>query len=72
MSCTRCTGAWCALGVVGLRVHAPATARTVTTVLAASAANDFLHSGFSWLCARATTQQHESERGPRAVPAQAA
>ncbi len=34
LTCTRCTGAWSALALVGLRLHAPATARTVTTVLA--------------------------------------
>ena len=56
LSCTRCTGAWSALALVGLRLHSPAMGRTVTTVLAASAGNDFLHSGFSWLCARATSQ----------------
>ncbi|MEA2281268.1 MAG: hypothetical protein QOK21_1875 [Solirubrobacteraceae bacterium] len=67
MSCTRCTGAWCALGLVGLRLHKPATARTVTTVLAASAGSDFLHTGFSWLCARANTQQQETEIGPHSV-----
>ena len=50
LTCTRCTGAWTALAFVGLRLHAPATARTVTTVLAASAGNDFLHAGFSWIC----------------------
>jgi len=50
LTCTRCTGAWTALALVGLRLHAPATARTVTTVLAASAGNDFLHAGFSWIC----------------------
>jgi hypothetical protein len=70
MSCTRCTGAWCALGLVGLRLHKPATARTVTAVLAASAGSDVLHSGFTWICARATAQQHEAEAGPpHAVPA---
>src|ERR671933_2729627 len=47
MSCTRCTGAWAALGLAGLRLHAPTTGRTVTTVLAASAGNDFLQSAFS-------------------------
>jgi uncharacterized protein DUF1360 len=60
LSCTRCTGAWSALALVGLRLHAPAAGRTVTTVLAASAGNDLLQSGFSWLCARATTQQREA------------
>jgi hypothetical protein len=53
VTCTRCVGAWSALGVVGLRVASPATGRTVANVLAASAANDFLHAGFRWLCSRA-------------------
>jgi hypothetical protein len=52
LSCTRCLGAWSALGLVGLRMAAPETSRTVTSVLAASAANDFLQAGFSWLCRR--------------------
>jgi Protein of unknown function (DUF1360) len=74
MSCTRCTGAWCALGLVALRLGSPSAGRTVSTVLAASAGNDFLHTGFSWLCARANTQEQESDAGPapRPVPAQAA
>jgi hypothetical protein len=53
LTCTRCVGAWSALGVVGLRMASPATGRTVANVLAASAANDFLHAGFRWLCNRA-------------------
>ena len=64
LTCTRCTGAWSALALVGLRLHAPATARTVNAVLAASAGNDFLHAGFSWICARATTQEREAEQRP--------
>jgi hypothetical protein len=52
LSCTRCLGAWSALGLVGLRMAAPETGQTVTAVLAASAGNDFLQSGFSWLCAK--------------------
>ena len=69
LTCTRCTGAWSAVALVGLRLHAPGTARTVTTVLAASAGNDFLHAGFSWICARATTREREAETPgrPRAV-----
>ncbi|HEX2411371.1 MAG TPA: DUF1360 domain-containing protein [Solirubrobacteraceae bacterium] len=55
LTCTRCTGAWSALGLVALRLHAPATGRAVATVLAASAGNDMLQAGFSWLCAGATT-----------------
>jgi hypothetical protein len=52
VTCTRCVGAWSALGVVGLRVASPTTGRTVANVLAASAANDFLQAGFRWLCNR--------------------
>src|SRR3954470_8148004 len=66
LTCTRCTGAWSALSLVALRLHAPRTSRTVTAVLAASAGNDLLQAGFSWLCARATTQQQEAEAGPSA------
>lgn len=53
LSCTRCMGAWSALGLIALRVHAPRTANTVVAVLAASAGNDFLQSAFAHLCARA-------------------
>jgi hypothetical protein len=53
VTCTRCVGAWSALGIVGLRVAAPDTGRTVANVLAASAANDFMQAGFRWLCKRA-------------------
>jgi len=67
LTCTRCTGAWSALALVGLRLHAPRTARTVTTVLAGSAGNDFLHAGFSLICARASTQEREAERPPAAT-----
>jgi hypothetical protein len=72
LTCTRCTGAWTALALVGLRLHAPATARTVTTVLASSAGNDFLQASFSFICARASTQEREAgspkaAAGPRAA-----
>jgi hypothetical protein len=61
MSCTRCMGAWSALALVGLRLHAPRAGRTVTTVLAASAGNDALQAGFSWLCARANERTATSD-----------
>ena len=57
LSCTRCMGAWSALGLVGLRMAAPDTGRTVTAVLAASAGNDFLQSAFSLLTARTNSEQ---------------
>jgi hypothetical protein len=61
LTCTRCTGAWSALGLVALRVHSPTAGRTVATVLAASAGNDLLQAGFQWLCAHATTEQKVAE-----------
>jgi hypothetical protein len=64
LDCTRCTGAWTGLALVGLRLHAPATGRTVATVLAASAGNDFLQTGFSLLCARANMARREQEEAP--------
>src|SRR5438067_5370945 len=51
VTCTRCVGAWSALGVVGLRLASPDSGRVVTNVLAASAANDWLQAGFKFLCA---------------------
>ena len=60
LTCTRCTGAWTALGLVALRLHAPATGRTVATVLAASAGSDMLQAGFQWLCAGANTQSRNA------------
>jgi hypothetical protein len=48
--CTRCVGAWSALGLVGLRVASPQAGRTVTAVLATSAVNDFLQAGFKAFC----------------------
>jgi hypothetical protein len=60
LTCTRCTGAWTALGLVALRLHAPEAGRTVATVLAASAGSDMLQAGFSWLCAGANTREAEA------------
>ncbi len=65
MTCTRCMGAWSALALVGLRLHAPRAGRTVTTVLAASAGNDALQAGFSWLCARANEQATTADSSAR-------
>jgi Protein of unknown function (DUF1360) len=62
LNCTRCVGAWSALSLVALRLHAPSTGRTVTAVLAASAANDVLQTGFSLLCAKANVAHGREER----------
>jgi hypothetical protein len=68
LQCTRCTGAWSALGLVALRVHSPAAGRAVSAVLAASAGNDLLQATFSYLCAHATAEQKrvgEPAQAPR-------
>jgi Protein of unknown function (DUF1360) len=61
LTCTRCTGAWTALGLVALRLRAPEAGRTVAAVLAASAGSDVLHAGFSWLCSGANTRGRDTE-----------
>jgi hypothetical protein len=61
LTCTRCTGAWSALALVALRVHAPQAGRIVTTVLATSAGNDFAQSAFSLLCGAATRTDRQAE-----------
>jgi hypothetical protein len=53
VTCSRCVGAWSALGVVGLRVAQPEAGRLVASVLATSALNDWLQAGFAWLRGRA-------------------
>jgi hypothetical protein len=72
LNCTRCVGAWSALGIVALRLHSPPAARTLTTVLAASAGNDFLQAGFSWVCARSDAREEPAATGPVAAPPRAA
>jgi hypothetical protein len=72
LSCTRCTGAWSALALTALRLGSPAASRTVTTVLAVSAGNDFLHSAFALLGAQANTQQQVAEEPERFAPARVA
>jgi hypothetical protein len=57
MSCTRCTGTWSALAVVGLRATSPPAGRVVTAVLATSAANDFLHGCFTLVSGKANQAQ---------------
>ena len=52
LTCTRCVGAWSALGLIALRLTSPATGRVVNDVLAVSAMNDWLQAGFKLLCAK--------------------
>jgi len=60
LTCTRCVGAWSSLALVGLRVTRPREARVVTAVLATSALNDFLQTGFNWACAAANAADRQS------------
>jgi hypothetical protein len=52
LTCTRCVGAWSALGLIALRLTSPATGRVVNDVLAVSAMNDWLQASFKLLCAK--------------------
>ncbi|MGH2978959.1 MAG: DUF1360 domain-containing protein [Solirubrobacterales bacterium] len=57
VTCSRCVGAWTALGLVGVRLAHPRTGRTVTAVFAAAGLNDFMQAGFRGLCDWANTQR---------------
>ena len=57
VTCPRCLGTWGSLGLVGLRVARPREGRIVAGVLATSALNDLLQSGFTLLCAKANATQ---------------
>jgi hypothetical protein len=74
VTCTRCVGAWSALGIVGLRVAEPRSGRIVANVLAVSAANDWLQSAFKLLTSetnaveRRTGETVPERAGARAEP----
>jgi hypothetical protein len=57
LSCTRCVGQWSALGLVGMRLLRPREAQVVVPVLALAAANDWLQTAFTTLCAEANVAQ---------------
>jgi hypothetical protein len=61
LSCTRCLGAWSALGLVALRVAAPRPARVVATLLALSAANTLLQAVIARGQAAARNEEHAAE-----------
>ena len=64
LSCSRCVGAWSSLALVGLRLTRPREARVVTALLGTSAVNDFLHAGFTHLCAAGNLAQREAQAPP--------
>lgn len=53
LSCTRCTGSWVGLGLLGLHAASPRTARMVAAAGTVGAINDTALAGFSWLTGRA-------------------
>jgi len=57
LTCSRCVGAWTALGLVGLRLAEPRTGRTVATVFAVAGMNDFMQAGFRGLCGWANSRR---------------
>jgi hypothetical protein len=57
VTCSRCIGAWTALGLVGVRLAHPRTGRTVITVFAAAGFNDFAQAAFRGLCEWANSQR---------------
>ncbi len=61
LSCTRCVGSWSALGLVGMRLLRPREAQVVLPVLALAAANDWLQTGFTTLCAEANVVQKRTQ-----------
>jgi hypothetical protein len=65
VTCTRCVGAWSALGIVGLRVVEPRSGRIVSNVLAASAANDVLQAGFKLLTSEVNQAEQRGAREDR-------
>jgi hypothetical protein len=50
VTCSRCIGAWTALGFVGLRLAHPRAGRTVTAIFATAGFNDFAQAAFRGLC----------------------
>jgi hypothetical protein len=66
LTCTRCLGTWSSLGLIGLRVARPREGRILATVLASSALNDWLQSGFTLLCNRSNAEQRRAESAPTA------
>jgi Protein of unknown function (DUF1360) len=70
LTCTRCLGTWTSLGLVGLHAARPREAKIVATILATAGANDWLQSGFTWLCSKSNTAEkvaelHEEDRDAR-------
>lgn len=53
LSCTRCTGSWVGLGLVGVRLREPRIGRLIATVGTVGAINDTALAAFAWLTGQA-------------------
>lgn len=60
LTCTRCLGAWAALGLVSLRTASPPAGRTATALLATAGINSFLQGSFRLLSERANQAAAEA------------
>src|SRR3954452_21819529 len=61
LTCTRCLGAWSALGLTALPASRPREARVITTALATSAVNDFLFPAFAWFSAASNATERQAQ-----------
>ena len=61
LTCTRCLGTWSSLGLIALRVARPREGRIVASVLATAGINDWLQTGFTLLCSRATVAGRQAD-----------
>jgi hypothetical protein len=59
VTCPRCLGTWSAATLASTQLLTPRFGRLVTWTLGASAANDFLQSAFTALCAKANALEEE-------------
>jgi hypothetical protein len=57
VTCSRCTGTWCAAGLTAAQILAPRFGRVLTWSLCAAGANDFLQAGFSALTQKANARE---------------
>lgn len=62
LTCTRCVGGWCALGLVGLRVASPRAGKTVSAVLATAGLNNVMQALFVLLTERANAAAVRSSK----------
>lgn len=62
ITCTRCVGGWCALGLVGLRIGSPRAGKTVSAVLATAGANNVMQALFALLTERTNAASQRSSK----------